>query len=183
MDFISFPYSIGKNKYFLCPWSGDLLIEQSKKEDQSKKTSEKIDKLRSLCDNPYAINKIDYTCNYSFDRSINFKRNTNLLIYICRFNFFIARKYAEFKRPAFPDSVQAIEYFHSISHALEINKLCLPRSLFCAQTSQAFKENGAIFIGVFLPTRSMHAWIIENGMQPDRRDNIWHQYRPIAAIG
>ncbi len=183
MDFFSFPYLIGKNKNFLCPWSGDLLIEKTKKEEKSEKPSEKILKLKALCDNPYALKKIDYTCNNSFDKSINIKRNAVLLNYLCRLNFFIARKYAGFKWPAFRNSVQAIEYFHSISNELEVDKLCLPRSLFCAQTSQAFKENGAIFIGVFLPTRSMHAWIIENGMQPDRRDNIWHQYRPIAAIG
>lgn len=183
MEFNSFPYSTGEKKYFLCPWSGDLLIEQSKKETETRKSSEKILKLRSLCDNPYTIKKLDYTCNHIFDIFINLRINSILLIYLCRFNFFLARKYAQFKWPAFRDSVEAIEYFHSISPELEVNKLCLPRSLFCAQTSQAFKENGAIFIGVFLPTRSMHAWVIENGMQPDRRDNIWHQYRPIAAIG
>jgi hypothetical protein len=183
MDFTALPYSIGNNRYRLCPWSGNLLIKKSKKEEKSSKTSEKILKLSLLCDNPYALKTADNSLNYRFDKSKYLKRNADLLIYLCRHNFLLARKYAELKRHVFPNSVDAIKYFHSITNKEEASNLCLPRTLFCAQTSQAFKENGAIFIGVFLPTRSMHAWIIENGMQPDRKDNIWHQYRPIAAIG
>ena len=49
-------------------------------------------------------------------------------------------------------------------------------------STEIFNEEGVVFIGAFLPSRAMHAWVIEKGIQPDQRDNIWHQYRPIAAI-
>ena len=39
-----------------------------------------------------------------------------------------------------------------------------------------------IFIGVFLPTKLMHAWIIESGELADQFDDIWINFQPVAAI-
>jgi hypothetical protein len=60
--------------------------------------------------------------------------------------------------------------------------LCLPRSLFVSKTSIEFQNSGAVLIGVYLPSRIMHAWVIEGGAQQDQQDKIWHQFKPIAAI-
>jgi hypothetical protein len=39
-----------------------------------------------------------------------------------------------------------------------------------------------LIIGVFLPSRAMHAWIIENHMQPDPQDRSWTSFQPVALI-
>jgi len=39
-----------------------------------------------------------------------------------------------------------------------------------------------IFIGVFLPSKSMHAWIIEDGIQPDPSDTMWINFQPVAVL-
>jgi hypothetical protein len=58
----------------------------------------------------------------------------------------------------------------------------MARCLFAASTSKLFREKGAILIGVFLPTNSLHSWIIEEGKIADPNDNIWINYQPIAMI-
>jgi len=39
-----------------------------------------------------------------------------------------------------------------------------------------------IFIGVFLPSNTMHAWIIEDGKIVDPYDGIWLNFQPVAAL-
>lgn len=60
--------------------------------------------------------------------------------------------------------------------------LCLQRSLLVAKVSQSFKERGVIFVGASLHTGDMHAWIIEDGEQPDAEDRDWVNYRPLLAL-
>lgn len=60
--------------------------------------------------------------------------------------------------------------------------LCLPRSVFAATTSKRFPENGALFIGAFLPSHHMHAWIIEDGTNAYRYDTIWTNYTPVSIM-
>lgn len=50
------------------------------------------------------------------------------------------------------------------------------------KTSKTFKKDGILFIGASLPSGKMHAWIIENGIQPDRLDRNWIMYRPMLAL-
>ena len=60
--------------------------------------------------------------------------------------------------------------------------LCLPRSVFIATTSRRFKQHGTLFIGAFLPTVRMHAWVVEDGMPADSFDNQWIYYRPVLML-
>jgi hypothetical protein len=48
--------------------------------------------------------------------------------------------------------------------------------------SRKFADMGVVLIGVFLPSRSLHAWIIEDGMQPDSSDKQWINFQPVAAV-
>lgn len=59
---------------------------------------------------------------------------------------------------------------------------CLQRSLLAAMTSKTFHQNGVMFVGAELSTGAMHAWIIEDGEQPDLEDRSWINFRPLLAL-
>jgi hypothetical protein len=67
-------------------------------------------------------------------------------------------------------------------HKDSTNDRCLQRSLLAAKISKSFKNSGLLFIGAEFSTGEMHAWIIENGEQPDSDDRTWINYRPLLAI-
>ena len=59
---------------------------------------------------------------------------------------------------------------------------CLQKALTVAKVSKKFKSHGVLFIGAQLPLKSMHAWIIEDGIQPDQSDRKWINYLPLLAL-
>jgi len=162
--------------------TGDLLIQRNKTNVIHYAPCEKVSEALQLCNNPYDLGINKNPTGEPQPVSKILRNRARILILLCRFNFFLAQQYASIKGSVFVDSAHAIGYFHLITANDEINSLCLPRTLFAAKTSKAFDKEGVIFIGAFLPSRLMHAWIIEKGIQPDPRDNIWHQFRPIAAV-
>lgn len=89
--------------------------------------------------------------------------------------------FVHFRFKIFEDSDSAIEFFRQV-HPKNQKVLCLPRSIFAATTSKKFKRNGSLFIGIFHPSKHMHAWIIEDNHNPCRFDNIWTNYSPVVAI-
>ena len=76
----------------------------------------------------------------------------------------------------------AMFYYYVYPDMRRQHTLCLPRALFIATTSKRFKKHGTLFIGTFLPTVRMHAWVMEDGMQADRYDNQWIYYRPVQMM-
>jgi len=122
----------------------------------------------------------DVTAN---DLSANLPRRISArVVKLCATNFFLARVYSAVRRPVFESAAPAVNFFRSVMPGRPQRDLCLPRALFAAKTSQAFATSGVVFLGAFLPSRLMHAWVIEAGCQPDTRDDIWTQYRPVAAL-
>ena len=105
-----------------------------------------------------------------------------LLIKIVKYSFFLGKQFLYFRLNKFESSSESISYFRNFINKNEQNDLCLPRTFFAATTSKKFRENGVIFIGVFLPTKLMHAWIIESGELADQFDDIWINFQPVAAI-
>ena len=105
-----------------------------------------------------------------------------LLIKIVKYSFFLGKQFLYFRLNKFESSSESISYFRNFINKNEQNDLCLPRTFFAATTSKNFRENGVIFIGVFLPTKLMHAWIIESGELADQFDDIWINFQPVAAI-
>jgi hypothetical protein len=182
MKFISLPSNFNNYQYSMSEWTGDLLIQHSKIDNSQYLPCEKVSKALLFCNNPYDLDINRNPESESEPISKNLRNKARILVLLCRFNFFLAMQYASLKTRVFPDSAHAIAYFHSITAKDDINSLCLPRTLFAAKTSKAFDMEGVILMGAFLPSRLMHAWIIEKCVQPDARDNSWHQFRPIAAI-
>ncbi len=83
----------------------------------------------------------------------------------------------------FADAQQAILFYRRVyPSAEEQRRLCLPRAIFAATTSRKFKKQGVMYIGTFLPSTQMHAWIIEDNQQPDMWDNEWICYNPVYML-
>jgi len=82
----------------------------------------------------------------------------------------------------YTDAQQASWVFQQITKGKQQKLLCLSRSVFIATTSKRFKEHGTMYIGVFLPSRNMHAWVIEDSLQTDGWDNYWILYQPLIMM-
>jgi hypothetical protein len=97
--------------------------------------------------------------------------------------FLLSRLYASHRVTMFADTREAMNAIAQLpEQRAQHHQLCLQRTLLAAKTSKTFAANGVIFIGAFLPTTSMHAWIIESGRQPDTYDRTWINYRPLLAL-
>ena len=81
----------------------------------------------------------------------------------------------------YDNGIDAADAFCQI-HPSGQSVLCLPRSIFIATTSKKFKQSGALFIGTFLPSRHMHAWVIEDRCNVYRHDYIWINFTPISMM-
>lgn len=109
------------------------------------------------------------------------KLYAHILVRTCRVSFGLARLFAYFRFRVFNNSSEATLAFRKIFPGQIQQDLCFPRSLFAASTSKKYGVGDVVFIGVFLPTKSMHAWVIEDCIQPDHFDRVWINFQPVAA--
>lgn len=140
-----------------------------------------------LCNCPYELAaSYDSKTTPQFS-SQNLKRSTRALatakraVWLCGRNFYLARLWASSRVPIFDSAAEAIHFFRTHIGG-EQSRLCLPRAMFAAKTSRRFFGEGVLFIGVFLPARSMHAWVLENNTLADPWDDAWTNYKPVAAL-
>lgn len=151
------------------------------------KVSPKLNRAIALCRDPYQLAPAAIQlCNTSANTlgRQDLRRGVaiaNDLIRLCRRQFWLACLSSSFRRPLFENSAEAVSFFREAVDG-EQATLCLPRALFAAKTSRAFAADGVIFIGIFLPSRSMHAWVIESNSLADPVDDIWTNYQPVAAL-
>lgn len=179
---ISLSISSSGFHYSLEPFSGLLLSRRGKRTYQTSRYTPKLDFFLGLNNQPY---KLSFN---SFEKKSIINRNSLLDFYavlltkFVKLNFTLGKVLTVFGRSSFSNSNEAIAYYKKHIYPNQQNDLCLSRTLFAAATSKKFKESGVIFIGVFLPSKSMHAWIIEDGAHADPEDTIWLNYQPVAAL-
>lgn len=83
----------------------------------------------------------------------------------------------------FDNAGDASQFYYSVYPSFKRQRvLCLPRAIFIATTSKRFKEHGVMFIGSFLPTVRMHAWVVEDGSNADIYDNQWICFQPVMMM-
>jgi len=186
MKFYDIPLMRGEYHYSLSSLFGHLLRSVGPpKPDPSIQLPRKLLDIFVHCENPYLLKKQSPAwpkiLTPSHLHTIGCKRLRNILR-LSRWNFFLSYLYASNLTPRFSNATEAITFFRAQTTGMDQDNLCLPRSLFAAATSEIFNECGAILIGVFLPSRSMHAWVIEAGQQPDPTDSMWVNFCPVAAL-
>lgn len=182
-------YSISLNinffgQYFSLDSRFGFLLNKSEPFTSQRDNVEKVKLALIQNHNPYQLNLSDMGCNNEIKRpsALFLMYYSKFLIRLNQFSFLMAKLFTFIGPRCFEDTAEAIRYFYKMHPGESQKELCLPRALFAASTSKKFKSNGVIFIGVFLPSKNMHAWIIEGGYQPDPFDNIWINFQPVAAL-
>lgn len=147
-------------------------------------TQAKLSSALALCDDPYCLQASHPrgTASPLPGQLLRGLIVLRALSFLCKTHFFLARVYAAHQLPLFHSAQNAVAFFHKHTRIEDYDRLCLPRALFAAKTSAKFEPQGVLLIGAFLPSRLMHAWLIESSRNPDPRDLAWHHYRPLAAL-
>lgn len=179
------PFLCKEHYYYISPFNGKL-YKVGNNVFQKNNINEKLKKALYVVDNPFSIETLHPGDYYTQIDEEDFKKIVqfhNILLKLGNERFFLSRIYASFRRYLFNNSIEAFDAISRIEKQKEFkNELCLQRSLLAMKTSKSFRNNGVLFIGASFPSGKMHAWIIENEVQPDRFDRNWIMYRPLLAI-
>lgn len=181
MQVISITVIYGNKGYRLHSLLGLLLEKDDIEYDKNMPLLKKIEKTYEKVINPYLLLPNNKPSKDKLIVLRYAKLIAQLYTYLCTKSFLFVRLLSFFRFNIFNSSEEAIIFYRNNIKENQPN-LCLPRALFAACTSRAFRDKGAMFIGVFLPTRQMHAWVIENDKQPDWYDDIWICYQPVAVM-
>jgi hypothetical protein len=158
---------------------GNLYVSANKR-SIDKRVPDKVKEAIKLCNNPYEFPPLrEFGC-YQSKIHAESDKFAKRLIDLCKFNFWVATQYATLKGAIHTDSCEAVATFRNV--VSDQKSLCLPRALYAAKTSKHFSESGVIMIGAALPSRSMHAWVIEKGELADNQDREWLHHLPVAAL-
>lgn len=184
MKFHKLPIIFNEKKYYFNKIVGALLVVSDKKKVNSVKQNitNEIKKQYQYVLNPLTLNTTA-TVNNDIRISALSRAYAKLMVITCKHSFLMAILLAKLPFVRYNTTNQAITAFQKIySGSLNQRILCLPRVLFAIATSKSFRQNGVAFIGVFLPSKKMHAWIIEADSNPDKQDDVWICYRPVLGI-
>jgi len=181
---VSLARSSFESGWAIHPFSGELLkFEEKDLHLFTGQVSSKVSKALALCDKPYCLipkNRILITENPEI--KINeLNKIFSRLLKLGNNKFFMSRIYASIAANIFENSLQAMSAINSLEYGLTENR-CLQKCLAVAKTSKSFKKSGVIFIGAQIPLKEMHAWIIEDEIQPDLEDRSWINFSPLMAI-
>ena len=106
----------------------------------------------------------------------------HFLVWAARYCYPLIYLLSHLRLNIYDDAQQASWVFQQCIKGKQQKLLCLSRSIFIATTSKRFKEHGTMYIGIFLPSRNMHAWVIEDNLQTDEWDNYWILYQPLIMM-
>lgn len=154
------------------------------------------DNTRTKVDNIIKQQCIDAVVNPFLMRKRPFRHNgivinnkylakiyARFLTWLCSHCYPLAQLCSHLHFNVFENAGDAARFYYSVYPNEERQRvLCLPRAIFIATTSRRFKEHGVLFIGAFLPTVRMHAWVVEDGMCADIWDNQWFCFQPVMMI-
>lgn len=180
---INLIYAGYKGKVYRIHKTFGFLLEYSNYDKCINVLPTKIEILFNQVLNPYLLKPSNEISNKNISPKTPFytKLLAKLFTFLCLRSFLFVRVLSHCRFPIFNTTGDAILFYRKL-YTGEQQNLCLPRSLFAACTSKTFKKNEVLFIGVFLPSRAMHAWILEDGKQPDPFDDIWICYQPVAVL-
>jgi hypothetical protein len=183
----SLPFSIDGAQWTICPLSGSLLrrpVPSGGKLGIFKPFPDLVKVALSHCDFPYSLNPFllgDQTVGSVAPNGFANQVWATTTWLSERGWFLLTRIYSGIYAPCFDSSAAAFRWLDAHS-GTSSSVDCLPRCMFVAKTSKSFRQQGVLFVGVFLPTRQMHSWIIDGASQPDSTDRHWINYRPLLAL-
>ena len=168
----------------ICPYAGSLLRHKIKPLS-ARFLPIRLKEVVRICDDPFSCRWNSNSSNASPSiKSVQLQSIIyNRLLKLGNNRFLLSRLYAGIRCPIFKNTEDAISSLEFETDYVENgNFRCLQRAFFAAKTSQSFPRSGVILIGANIQTFAMHAWIIEDGTQPDHGDRDWINYRPLLAL-
>lgn len=172
-----------RDKFFYFNHYFGLLVSyfKSKGNTSANICDPKIQRYINLINNPFLV------CT-TYPKKINNKNTKKWIRYYALFLMWLNKhipailfRLTFLKLNVFDNAIEAADYFCSLNPS-EQDRLCLPRSIFSMTTSKEFKSNGVFIVGIFLPSKHLHAWVMENDKNTFRYDNIWINYSPLLII-
>jgi hypothetical protein len=173
----------GKQVFLFNNIFGMLLTKELKSTKNNKiKLPKNIKHLYQNVLNPFKL-EITSKKKYNQKLRIGVILYAKCIVFLCKYSFWMAKLLTYFPPSKLKNTAEAIQVFKEIfPSSYNQRTLCLSRTLFAMATSKSFNEDSVVFIGVFLPSRKMHAWIIEKNTNPDPYDEDWVCYQPVAVI-
>lgn len=179
---IRMPVHYQGDVYFFEGITGSLMRRPAKPSDAAVPTIEGIaGKCLSEVTDPYLL-KGRALPTTPQRISLGVRLYASILTWLCRYAFPLGRLWAKIPLSCYPDAGVATRVYYKLYPGEQQRNLCLPRAFFARSTSRRFRKHGAMFIGVFLPSVQMHAWVLEDGMHADYYDNNWVNYAPVAIF-
>ena len=171
--------------FFIAPLGITLSLKKNEiKNYKNLLNNQKVEQALNTIKNPFLDNTL---------RNSNMHQNSKqypwplriyakLLVFSYNHFFFLLYLLSHLRMGVFENSIVASDYFMTVYPGHQQSRLCLPRSIFAATTSKRFSKHGCMFIGAFLPSTTMHSWIVEDGKTSYRYDHYWIHYTPIAVM-
>lgn len=177
------PYFDGQFSWEISRINGSLMRSEHFHNDK-KSFSEKIAKSIFYINNPYELMCLSKPTNSSIGlKEIDKVYKYNKQLFSLGSNkFILSILYSTLGKNIFENTVDSFSYISKLTDHVYGSENCFQRSLLAAKISKSFKQKGVIFIGAELSTFNMHAWIIEDNLQPDFEDRVWINYIPLLAI-
>lgn len=175
----SLPTSFRHQHFVFSPFWGWLRrVRQSSAMPQ---LTEKEERAMHAVRNPFSAPLPTWAEQQEVSRGM--ERWAKLLRWAAHHCFPLLRLLMCFQWNAYPDGRAAVRAFRQLFPSEQQRLLCMSRAAFVATTSRRFRDQGVLFVGAFLPSVQMHAWVVEDGQLVDAGDKIWICYTPIALHG
>lgn len=169
-------------EYVFSPVTGFLFSKASRnlKKTRLYHNSTKYKKALQLVKNPFLVQNLE--SKPSIKKTKKVRIYAKLCVWFYK-HFYLGLYILSHLRLNFFDNTrEATDAFCMIIGNEKQRNLCLPRSVFAATTSKKFKEKGVLFIGVFFPSKQLHAWVLEEDYCGWEKDYIWINYTPVAIM-
>lgn len=176
------PLEFKGSDYFFEKLIGSLMKRQGgagiyKEPSLSSKSALALSQVRD----PYLLK--ERHCPMSPEKiSFGVRLYAKILTWLCKKAFPLACLWSKVTLRCYPDAGVATAVYYKIYPGDQQRDLCLPRAFFARSTSKKFKGHGVMFVGAFLPSVQMHAWVIEEGMHADVWDGNWINFAPVALF-
>lgn len=171
--------------WYVSRWSGSLLRSVYPPPFSGGGISDRVLQAIDNCEKPFTCrwSHIHPSIHLSPTDSLSLERMNRRMFALGNKRFLASIIYAGWNSPIFQNTNIAFAAVSKlVGHKDSPNDRCLQRSLLAAKTSHSFKKSGVLFIGAEFSSGEMHAWVIEDGEQPDPDDRTWINYRPLLAV-
>jgi hypothetical protein len=182
---VSLPFLQDDHWWFISRWSGSLIRSTQPPPLAGGQITSKLQAALDCCEKPYSCKWSPKHESYGISQSdsILLEDMNRRFFSLGNRRFLTSIIYSSLGNRIFENTKIAFSTIAKLpGHLDSSNDRCFQRSLLAAKTSLSFRHHGVLLIGAEFSSGEMHAWIMENGEQPDPDDRTWINFRPLLAL-